>query len=328
MAWTKVYTEEKWQRANKENKELLKDYLVELKAQRLKDSTLKQYGDDGRMILCYIQSEMENRSVLEFTRKDFRSIALWLTSVRKVSNARFNRVFSIIHGMMEFAEDDEDYDYQQNEARKIKRLPSEPVRKIYFLTDDQIHKIRRYLLDHKKYRECAYLDISYDSAARISEVNQIKKSDILDMRYTNAVIGKRGKKFNLLYHKNSLESLSLYLQQRGLDSVDDLWVTMRGKKRTPLKNSALYDWTKKMAHILYLLEGKHLNFSPHSFRHTALQNYRDGTHYMCREMAAPRIFSMEELQALAHHDSMDTTRSYLKSDESSVIERMFGIKFS
>ncbi|WP_069997805.1 tyrosine-type recombinase/integrase [Cellulosilyticum sp. I15G10I2] len=328
MAWSKVYSPEKWEVANKENKELLKDYLVELRAERLKDSTLKQYRDDGRMILCYIQSEMENRSILAFTRKDFRNIALWLTDERKVSNARFNRVFSILHGMMEYAEDDEDYSYEQNEARKIKRLPRQPVREIYFLSDTQIHKIRNYLLENRKYRECAYLDISYDSAARISEVNQIKKSDILSMRYTNTVVGKMGKKFNLLYHKNSLESLSLYLQQRGGDDEDALWVSMRGTKRTRLKNSALYDWTKKMTKILNLLEGKNLNFSPHSFRHSALQNYRDGTHYMCKEMATPRIFTMEELQALAHHDSMETTRSYLKSDESSVIERMFDIKFS
>lgn len=328
MAWIRVYTPEKWENANKENKGLLKDYLVELKSKRLKESTLNQYRDDGRMIICYIATDMDNKSILQFTKKDFRSLALWLTDERKVSNARFNRVFAIIHGMMEYAEDEDDYEYNQNIARKIKRLPKEPVREIYFLTDEQIHKIRKYLLEHKKYRECAYLDISYDSAARISEVNQIKKSDILDMRYTNTVIGKRGKKFNLLYHNNSLESLELYLNQRGSDSVESLWVTMRGLYRAPLKNSALYSWTKNMTKILYNVDGKFLDFSPHSFRHSALQNYRNGTHYMCRVMARPRIFTMEELQALAHHESMDTTRSYLKPDENNVIEGMFDIKLN
>lgn len=101
---------------------------------------------------------------------------------------------------------------------------------------------------------------------------------------------------------------------------------MRGKERRPLRNGALYLWTKKMADVLYNIEGKRIDFSPHSFRHSALQNYRDGSHYMCREMATPRIFSMEELQALAHHDSMDTTRSYLKSDQNNVLENMFEVK--
>ncbi len=321
-----VYTEEKWDVVNKTNKELLTDYLVELKAKRLKKSTLDQYYSDMRMVMCYIATDLDNKSVLEFTKKDFRLLALWLTDTRVVSNARFNRILSIIHGMMEYAEDEDDYEYEQNVSRKIKRLPKEPKKQIYFLSDEQIHKIRKYLMEHKQYRECAYLDISYDSAARISEVNQIRKSDILNMRYTNTVVGKRGKKFNLMYHKNSLESLELYLKQRGEDAEDALWVTMRGKERRPLRIGALYIWTKKMADVLYNIEGKRIDFSPHSFRHSALQNYRDGSHYMCREMATPRIFSMEELQALAHHDSMDTTRSYLKSDQNNVLENMFGVK--
>ena len=174
--YTKVFTKEKWQRANKLNKELLEDYLIELKSKRRRPSTLQQYESDGKMILCFIQEHMDNRCVLDFNKKDFRRISLWLTEERKVSNARFNRVFALIRGMMEYAEDEDDYEYDKNLARKIKGLPKEPVREIYFLTDEQIHKMRTYLLEHEMYRECAYLDISYDSVGRINEVLQIKKS--------------------------------------------------------------------------------------------------------------------------------------------------------
>jgi integrase len=324
----KVFNKESWELANNQNKLLMQDYLVELKSKRRAQSTLEQYRYDGRMLVCYIQQEMENRCVLDFAKKDFRRIALWLTEERKVSNARYNRVFSMLHNMLDFVEDEDDYEYENNKSRKVKLLPKEPVREIHFLTDAQIQAIRNNLLERKKYRECAYLDISYDSAARIGEVLQIKKNDILDMRYTNQVIGKRSKKFNLIYHKHSLESLKLYLDQRGEDKVEELWIKGKGDKKRPVTDNALYDWAKSMARFLSDLEGKEINFSPHSFRHSALENYKNGTHYMCRVMAQPKKFSIEELQVLAHHESMDMTRMYLKPNDNNVIENMFDISMS
>jgi len=321
-----VFNNESWSASNRSNRELLEDYLVELKSKRRRESTIRQYSSDGKMILCYIQAEMDNKNILEFTKKDFRSIALWLTHNRQVSNARFNRVFSLIHGMMEYAEDEEDYAYEKNLARKIKGLPKEPVREIVFLTDEQIHKLRAHLLEYHMYRECAYMDISYDSVGRIGEVSQISKEGILDRRYTNVVVGKRGKKFKLIYHNNSLESIKLYLEQRGDDNVDGLWIRGKGEYRASVKKSALYEWSKKLSRILSKIEEKEINFSPHSFRHSGLENYKNGTHYMCTYLGKEKGFTIEELQVLAHHESMDTTKSYLKPNDNNILESMFSIK--
>lgn len=51
--YTKVFTQDKWQKANKLNKELLEDYLIELKSKRRRPSTLQQYESDGKMILLF-----------------------------------------------------------------------------------------------------------------------------------------------------------------------------------------------------------------------------------------------------------------------------------
>lgn len=323
-----VFSHEKWTDVNKLNKELLEDYLVELKSKRRKQSTLNQYAYDGRMILCYIYESMNNMCVLDMNKKDFRKISLWLTEERQVSNARFNRIFALIRGMMEYAEDEDDYEYEKNIARKIKGLEKNPVREIHFLTDEQVHKIRGYLLEHKMYRECAYLDISYDSAARIGEVSQVKKANLLEKRCTNTVIGKRGKPFKLVYHNNSLESLKLYLDQRGNDEFDELWIAGNGKYRRTVTDNALYGWCMRFREVLYKLEGKYMKFTPHSFRHSALENYKNGTHYMCRVLGKENGFTIEELQALAHHESMDTTKGYLKPMDNDIIENMFSIKIA
>ncbi|MFQ9696952.1 MAG: site-specific integrase, partial [Zhenhengia sp.] len=176
---------------------------------------------------------------------------------------------------------------------------------------------------HEMYRECAYLDISYDSAARIGEVLQIKKDGLLERRYTNIVVGKRGKKFRLLYHYNSLESLKLYLNSRE-DNIEALWIDQ--DHNHAVTDNTLYDWCIKMRSILHLIEGKYIPFTPHSFRHSALENYKSGTHYMCEKMGRPEGFSIEEIQILAHHDNIDTTKSYLKPNDNNILESMFGIK--
>lgn len=95
---TVVYSKEIYENANKHNKDLLNDYLVELKSKKRRPNTLEQYLHDGRMLICYVSQNMDDKSFLEFNKKDFRNVSLWLTEERKVSNARFNRIFVLFEG--------------------------------------------------------------------------------------------------------------------------------------------------------------------------------------------------------------------------------------
>ena len=324
-----VYTKEIWEKCNKVNKDLLHDYLLELKTRKRKESTLSIYLSDGRMIMCYIYLYKDNRSILTFKKKDFRDLTIWLQDERNVSNARFNGIYALIHGMLDFAEDEEDtYEYERNYSRKIKKLPREPKREITFLTDEQIYKLRQKLLEDKLYRECAYLDIMYDSTSRIGEIHQIKKESVIDSNLSNTVVAKRGKKRQNLLNERSKESVRLYLEQRGEDKFESLWVTSTKKleKRRELSKGGLHDMCKKMSKILSKLEGKEIDFSSHSLRHSALENYKKGTHYMCKVLATPRKFSLEELQLLAGHTNISTTMSYLKPRDIEDIQSMFNIQ--
>ena len=127
----------------------------------------------------------------------------------------------------------------------------------------------------------------------------------------------------MLYHYNSLESIKLYLEQRK-DDIDALWVDQ--SHNHAVTDNTLYDWCVEMRDILYQLEGKYIPFTPHSFRHSGMENYKNGTHYMCKHMGRPEGFSIEEVQVMAHHDNIDTTKSYLKPQDNNILEGMFGIK--
>ncbi len=324
---TKVFSVKKWLNVCKTNKELLSDFLVELSSNRKSVRTIEQYGCDLRMVMCHIYDDMDNKNILDMSRKDFRNIKMWYLNDRQVSPARCNRVLSAIHSMLNYAEEDDDYDYEFNISQKVKGVTKEGVKEIVFLEDEQIKRLRDYLIKEEKYKYMALLDLLYDSAGRRKEILQVKKEGLLERNYTNIVEGKGGKKFPLLYFSRSKESLKLYLDQRGEDDIDDLWIIGDEEKRRAASYARIYDWVMEMRSIISEIEGKPLLITPHSFRHSALQNMKNGTHYICKELNK-NGFTLEELKVYAHHNDTGTTEGYLKINDNDILSSMFGIKIS
>lgn len=210
-------------------------------------------------------------------------------------------------------------------ASKIKGLPKEKVRDIYFLTDEQVEKIYNYLMERKQYQKALYLSLSYDSGARRNEISQVEKYCFLnDEKMTNTVIGKRGKDFRLLFFSRTKECAKLYLEQRGEDDVKSLWTKKLKGVTSPLSYATLYTWCVEFVDILESIEGEYTPFNPHSFRHTCLENLKRGTHYVCRELGRDK-FELNELQLLANHSDVSTTASYLKDTKEEELLTAFGL---
>ena len=122
-----------------------------------------------------------------------------------------------------------------------------------------------------------------------------------------------------MLHKRAKESIQLHLAAK--QPGEAFWQGKHG----PAKNtSTLRGWVGTMYKILKKLDSSTPYFTPHSFRHTFLENMTNGTHYICEEIGRP--FTMEEAQLLAHHKSIDMTKSYLKPKDNELIFNMFGIK--
>lgn len=323
--YNRLYTPELWEQVNKENKTLLEDFLIEKKSQKKKKSTIEQYEYDGKYVLIYILKELGNKSILELNKKHFRNMNLWFIEHNGVSNARANRLMSFTRSMLTFAEDDDDYDYDTNFASKVKGLPKEEVRDIYFLKDEQITLLREELRKQGDYQKMALIDLAYDSAGRRNELTQVLKDGLLNKSNTNIVIGKRGKKFPLIYFSHTKESLKLWLDQRGEDDIPDLWTTGKNEKKRPASYESIYDWFVSMADLLHSLTGEDIPFNPHSLRHSALQNMKDGSHYALKEIGKEKM-ELNELMVYAHHSDVSTTNSYLQNDDNNLILQAFGIE--
>lgn len=151
MERNNIYSEDIYKKVNDESKELLNDYILELKVRNRAEKTIAQYEFDCKMFMCYVYDNMNNKSLLDLKRRDFRNFFLFLKESGK-SAARINRVQSSIRNLLQFAEDDEEIyeDYEVNPMRKIKSVEKEPVREIVFLTDEQVTYLIDYLLEKGK----------------------------------------------------------------------------------------------------------------------------------------------------------------------------------
>jgi integrase len=228
--------------------------------------------------------------------------------------------------MMDYAESDDDLDYQNNAVRKVKGLSAEPVREIVFLSDDLILRLRDRLTERAEYQKSALLMLAYDSAGRRGELALVEKGSFLSApkNSTNKVKGKGKKSFTLLYFSGTQKAVESWLRVRGADDIESLWVIGTGANKRAANTDNLYQWFTEMRPLITELGGPGEDFTPHSMRHSALTNYGDGSHYVCRELGRTG-FPIEKLRLIAHHDSVGTTQSYLPDTSELELEEMFKI---
>lgn len=324
--YNNFYTQDKWDKVSNINKAIMDDYLQECKQRQMKDSTITQYKNDWRIVMLKIFDMFNNKSILELTKKDWRRISLYFKTECEHSNARVNRLMSATRSMLAYCEDDEeDYDdYNINTAGKVRGLKKEKVRDIIFYTDDEILKMYDYLISENKYQVATIMMLAYDSAGRKNELLQVKKHSFYDSNTntTNKVIGKRGKEFELVYFSKTKEASKLWLEQRGEDDVDSMFIlnTKDGKKEAT--GEAIYGWFKNIATMIGKDGG-----NIHSFRHSSLENLSQSVHmhYALEECDRNDGLTLEELQLHANHSDSSTTSSYLKDKSSEEKLNMFGL---
>ena len=308
-----IYSKKKWEQVNKYNKNLLNDFILEMRSNKKKEGTINIYVSNIRIVFIYILEELDNKPIYKLKKKHFRNFMLWLQD-KDMSPARINNIFSALRTMLE-------YELEINYASKVKGLQKEAVRDIVFLTDKEIEIIYKYLIKHKKYNQALFCAIMYDSAARRSEVFQLKRDDISENAKVSKsyVVGKKNKKYRPIFHDRTREAYAKYMKTRKDDS-NELWLSKDGE---PITKATLYVWVRTWRNILKRETGEYKKFNPHSFRHSALENYSDGSHYYAKKIG--KKFNLETLQLLANQSDISTTQGYLKDKSEDLLLEEFGI---
>ena len=319
--YNNFYTPELWAQVNKDNKRILDDFLSEYKQRKMSKGTIDGYYHDLRIIFIYILKELDNRCILELNKKNFRGLSLYFTEECGMSPARTNRLKSAVNSMLTFCEEDDDYDYEINYAKKVKGIPRTRVKDDeddFFFTFEEFIKVRDILV--------VLWSIGFDSAGRKNELFQIEKHGLTEHNKTNIVVGKRGKKFPLVYLDDTKELIKKYLKERGPDNIDSLWIKGSGENKQPRSDSSvLYDRIVSISKILSEVRGEECNIFTHTMRHSRLESLAQGTDTrLLDEEGNPKKFPLEQIQIFSHHSSVSTTQAYLKDHSEDTINSMFG----
>lgn len=327
--YNRIYTEEKWQQVNKENKDIVEDFLTEYRQQKKAESTLHAYFEDLRLVLIKILEDFDNKSILEMSKKDFRRLNIWFDD-SGMSPARCNRIHSVINSLLSFCEDDDDYDYEINQSKKVKGIPREKVKTNeddFFFTFDEFIKVRDILVERGDLQTAVMWSIFFDSAGRRNEVFQIQKHGLLNGNKTNIVRGKRGKMFPLIYLDDTKELIRQYLEERGDDDIDSLWITGVGDSKKAISDSCtLYDRIVKCSKILSQIRGEETNIFPHTCRHSRIECLQRGEDDRLKDQNGNnKKYSLEQIMVFVHHSDVSTTQSYLKDTSEETINDMFGL---
>lgn len=322
--YNKIYDEEVYKLVNNESKLILEDYMLELEARKLAVKSRQQYLADLKMFLVYTQQNINNKSILDLKKRDYRNFFLMMSNDGK-SSARINRVQSSIRNLLEFVvmDDDEYPDFQVNAMKKIKGVPKETVKDIVFLTKEHVEFLFNYLLEKEQYQKALYLSISLDSAGRRNEIHQVTKQSFIEKKNkTNVVEGKRGKKFSLMVSQRSHDIFDKYIEQRGDDDIDSLWITGKGEDKRELGYDSLYNYAISFRAILEAEFEIDIPLNSHSLRHTSLELYETGEHYALEYMGKDRL-DINTLRILANHEDISITQSYLRNKDEDILEDLF-----
>ena len=327
--YNRIYTPALWEQVNPENKAILEDFLAEYRQQKKAKSTVDAYFQDGRIAMIYILQHHNNKSILEMTKKDFRNMSIWLSDDCQMSANRVNRLKATVNSMLSFVEDDDSYDYNVNYAKKVKGLPRERVRDNdddFFFTYDEFVKVRDILVERGRLQDAVLLSLGFDSGARKNELYQVIKHGLLDGNKTNVVIGKRGKKFPLVYLDDTKELIRKYLDERGDDDIDSLWIKGSGDHKSPVTKDSLYNRMRSISDIFSEVRGEPCNIFMHTMRHSRAESLMQGTDLRLVDENGETIkFPLDKISKFMHHSDIGVTQGYLMNHDEEEIDAMFGI---
>lgn len=332
--YNRIYNESDWNKVNPKNKELVDDYIKEYTQRKKSAQTIIQYKNNLRIILILILKHFNNEYLLDMKKKQFRDLSLMFTQNLGLSAARSNSLMSALRSLLTYIEDEDDYEYVSNVARRVRGIPKKRVRddeNDFFITFDEFIKVRDILVERNKLQYAVMFSLFFDSGARRNEVFQVKKEGLLTKNKTNIVNCKgvdrnEKKKKSLVYMNDTRDLIEKYLIERGEDDIESLWIKGCGENKQEINVATLYDRIKYCGKIIREIRGDDSNIFPHSLRHSRSEVLLTGTDPRILDKEGnPKKFTLEEIQMFLGHNDPGTTQNYLKDKSEEFINEMFNL---
>lgn len=279
---------------SKENKEILKDYKIELTAIKLKkeDTTVESYIEDIYKYLEYIE---KNKHIYNALDIDSNSIINYLSYLDKNNYEKTTIVRKIVsiklfHKYLNEKYNILDVSTKIDKPRVRRKLPN-------ILTIEEVDNLLNIQLNNAyDFRNKAMLELMYSSGLRVSELVELKIKDIdLDNGYVKC-FGKGGKERIIPIGEIAVDYLKKYIYEYR-DSM---------KKGYYTENVFLNNHGKKISRQGFFLIIKEIskekkiekNITPHMLRHSF------ATHLLNNGA------DLRTIQEMLGHSSITTTQIY------------------
>lgn len=284
----------KWQIA-------LKDYRQYLRIERgLSENTITNYGLDVEKLISYIEANEITASPEKISEEEIQQ---FIYTIAKEVNARSqSRIISGLRGFFNFLVFE---DYRKQNPLDLIESPKVGRKLPDTLSIDEIDELIG-AIDLSKpegERNRAMLETLYSCGLRVSELIELKLSDLFFEEGFIKVTGKGNKqrfvpiaedtqKYILLYKQHIRNHMNI---QKGFE--DTLFLNRRGRQLT---RAMIFTIIQQLAAAI----GLEKKISPHTFRHSF------ATHLL--ENGA----DLRAIQQMLGHESITTTEIYVHMDRS------------
>lgn len=240
-----LYTPEKWEKVNPENKQLLKDFLEYKRSSDKSPQTIEQYFQMIRFFFCWNLEYNNNKFYVDIKKREFIQFFSYAMATCGWSPNRVATVKSSLSSLGNYIEnilDDEFEDYR-NTIPKIETAIKQPVREKTILTKEEIETCLAKLVENKRYQLACYLALAVASGARKAELLKFKTSYFKDEYIEYGCLYKtpemirtkgRGSKGKMLYKYTFVKMFKpyfdLWMEYRESHNIDNEWLFL---KKTP-----------------------------------------------------------------------------------------------
>jgi len=278
----------------------ISEYLSYLKLEKsLSENSIDAYKRDIKMLLSFLEFKKLDINPGEIELLHLRQFISWVNELG-ISARTQARVISGIKSFFKFLLIDEKTDRDPTallESPKIgRRLPEVlSVKEI----DDLINAID--LSKPEGHRNKAIIETLYSCGLRVSELTNLRLTDLFFDQGFIKVLGKGNKERLVPVSQKAINEIEIYINQyRNHYQIDRqfeniLFLNRRGKKLTRVM---IFTIVKILAKTIGLKK----NISPHTFRHSFASHLIDGG------------ADLRAIQEMLGHESIITTEIYTHLD--------------
>jgi integrase/recombinase XerC len=265
--YKRIVTPEKLKKVNQNNLKYYQKYLNSniIKNKEVEKSTYKVYESYFKQFLIFLMDRYDNIDLysdeyIENAVDIMEYFILYcqndLGNHKKVINTKISAVSSFYlwsyrRGLITKHPFDK-------KLERMKDTNNEKILNNYFLTQEEILKVRKELMINNKYdiQHQILWEIAFDSANRIGALSELALSKLdLENNYFYDIREKRGYRVEVIFENTCKELIQEWLEQRKeLDNleVDNLFITCKNGKYQPMAKSTLQNRIKNIGKILGL----------------------------------------------------------------------------